>query len=997
MPRILTAESTNNGNVPQDFEVEFMIGYDGEGLPPLDEEDIVAGAVVLGELLPGESGQVTWNWSARKYASYMYGARVTAVDEKIKDLHDNEIWLYGEDALVTRIKIFSDSSESIEPVTFKDGVPWDYQGSGNFWSGNNVTGTEAAGWHRVGKRADTQGFNSVGAWYVGEWTEDEGEEPRYAAGMVSSIESSSVDISDEEEVTLSFMTKFRVEGWSYDNMEVWIKAGGQDWTRIDRYPYKDDEPDTPDFDLKDSTTYRDNNEGWILKEYSIPSLFQQSDFQVRFTFRSDQGAEFEGVYIDDITLHAKTSVENHAPVPRFIAYSQGHEGYSTHYVDDFDYKDSHFAILSESDKERLTHLPTLKGEDAIQGGLDISQGFASVVFDATYAFDPDQDDEVVTYKWEMSDPGTGNVFDTIFTDDPILVYVPESESPDYSDPDGEVRGFVEMPQSGEDYYLVTLFVSDDGTNFYPDAEDSTAEMDEMEVYIGNREPIANFSIFDIGGNKEKLVEVETKDYLGVDTPVYEVYWGDNIKFQSEAEDPENRDKPGKGISNVKWDFLYEGDFNEQPDVSEAESVTLTVGQGDYFIYDTDHCMKEDGIPIFYENGWDLNLPAEYSYLKSIVNNAELPEAGNTKIFLPPPMGDEASELLYPVRFTAVDDQLATSHNVILLRVKPFTRASFYHEVEDEHGNYFTAEATLTWRGDYEEAADSSKNINKDSPVFVYINDTTHPQGLPENGELGIYYEVAVIGTTMQDPTRYGFVDLEVKLPYSADSLEAVGITSVLEQKVKVYYWEQRSYSFEPLATKTEPRGGVYFATATIDDELARNNMPLAPLVYSLYESEADLAPEEPDRAELEVQEIIPSRYPALPGEPVTITVKMRNTGTVHAIEVPFRISVNSVEFYANTVDLYAGAEEPATVTATYSVTSDIQGVALYEVSVLLDPHHEVPEKDRDNNLEEIELYVVQPKETVSSFAASAMVMVTTLVILVSLVTIRERRISKKKR
>ena len=53
----------------------------------------------------------------------------------------------------------------------------------------------------------------------------------------------------------------------------------------------------------------------------------------------------------------------------------------------------------------------------------------------------------------------------------------------------------------------------------------------------------------------------------------------------------------------------------------------------------------------------------------------------------------------------------TNETIVILSVKPFARKTFYHHVEDELGNPFTAEASLIWRGDYEDAADSAKKIS----------------------------------------------------------------------------------------------------------------------------------------------------------------------------------------------------------------------------------------------------------------------------------------------
>jgi len=215
------------------------------------------------------------------------------------------------------------------------------------------------------------------------------------------------------------------------------------------------------------------------------------------------------------------------------------------------------------------------------------------------------------------------------------------------------------------------------------------------------------------------------------------------------------------------------------------------------------------------------------------------------------------------------------------------------------------------------------------------------------------------------------------------------MVSVLEQRVKVFAWEELSYSFLPLDdTKVRPQGGVYYAEAVVDDDMTRQNMPVAPLVYTLYD--------DVDRAELAVEDIVFSRLPALPGEPVHITAHLRNTGVVHAHDVQVRFSVNSIEFYIDTVDLLAGAEDATVVTATYNVADDTTGVALYRVGVLVDPHGYVVEDDETDNLYEEEMYVVRPTITVSSFATTTAIVAVTMVMVAALVVIRERKYRKKR-
>jgi len=938
-PRIITAEVTNNGNVPQDFFVTFTVRYDDT--TALDNE-LVEQETIVGNLLPGESGQVTWNWTARKYATYMLEGAITlpeGEDEYFQD--DNNMSASGDEkSLYTRIKLMSDSGEHEDPVNV-DNLPWDYETKGAFWnSPDNKTGHDgAAGWHRVYDRVNPRGFNSGGAWYVGRWPQE-----RYVPNMDVRLTSSAINLGANEDVTLSFMTKFYVEGWNYDNLYVYVRSQNfNDWHQLDKIPHKYHQTDNPRFDLKDSSTYSDNDEGWILKDYTIDDKYVENGFQLQFRFVSDSGTEYDGLYLDDITLHARESAENHKPIARFRASSQGSEASSWGYVMDPDYADRHFISLPHAQQELLTHLPS-------EGGIDISSGAATVVFDASYAYDPDRYDDDLIFHWDF---GTGEA--PVETTQPIYVY----------------EGYDAVPDDGSDYYTVTLEVEDESG--------AISDHDTMKVYIGNQEPYANFTIIDIGGTRSKLVPVG-KDADQHD--IYEIFWGDTLKFQSEAEDPENRDQPGRGISLEKWDFEYTGEFDETYNLSGASFVEVTVGQNDHFVYNPNTYLTEDGLPVLYESGWDKDLPMEYAYLREIVTGKLQSRA---RIFLPPPpIGTpDAPEFIdYTMRFVAVDDQGAKGENVIVLRVKPFAQRTFYQAVEDEMGNIFDAQATLTWRGNYEEAASKASSINAQTPVFVFINGTTHPQGLKEDGELGIYYNVDVVGTHMQDPTEFGFCNITVGLPYSGESLDEVGIVDELKERVKVYYWEERSFSFLALDdTKTEPKMGVFYATATIDDDLTKDHMPIAPLVYTLHD---DI-----DKAELKVEDIAFSRTPALPGNKILITATLANTGVVHAYDVPVRFTVNTLQILLDSVDLPAG--ERVKISAYYNISEDIVATTLLQVSVLVDPHNEVSETNENNNLGEAELYVVKGAVSVSSFATTVVIVGTTLVICAAMVAMRERR------
>ena len=132
---------------------------------------------------------------------------------------------------------------------------------------------------------------------------------------------------------------------------------------------------------------------------------------------------------------------------------------------------------------------------------------------------------------------------------------------------------------------------------------------------------------------------------------------------------------------------------------------MTVGQEGNFVYDGEHYLKDKGgFTIYYGTDWDSELPREYRYLREILGAGNI--SNGMRIYLPPPAAASGTPVFYdyPMRFLVNDTDGDVGEKNVILRVLPFAKRTFVHDVEDVYGNPMEARATLTWRGHFDEAA-----------------------------------------------------------------------------------------------------------------------------------------------------------------------------------------------------------------------------------------------------------------------------------------------------
>jgi hypothetical protein len=91
-----------------------------------------------------------------------------------------------------------------------------------------------------------------------------------------------LDLSGTAGVTLSFWHRYAIEsGWDYGRVE-WSADGGQSW--------------------HEEATYTGTQSTWTRVRLSLPGLDDAADARVRFRYTSDSNTNYDGWYIDDITL-----------------------------------------------------------------------------------------------------------------------------------------------------------------------------------------------------------------------------------------------------------------------------------------------------------------------------------------------------------------------------------------------------------------------------------------------------------------------------------------------------------------------------------------------------------------------------------------------------------------------------------------------------------------------------------------------------------------------
>ncbi len=510
-PRKVTVELTNWGNWDEEnLKVTFIArdNPNGDYYEEIHEETGIS-------LLAGDTDTVSWDWKADKYAEYDIFATVELYDEITEEYytddedptskdHQNEYSVLGK--AITVKKILS--------VTV-DGTPeYDGEEMPNFWSeaDSDISSNDnVMGWHID----DEVGHNSETSWYASVPADQ-----RYENLADVSLESTAIDLSEKYGSILRFYTKFNMEGGIYDNAYVYMRDNSDsDWQLVEKYPQN--QPQS-------SEEWQTQVNGWILFEYDLDDIFdtlEMTEFQIRFSFKSDQDLQFKGVWIDDLSIYA-ASTENSAPFARFTGIWDSAKGVETAYSTSIiENPPNIFDGLGLTMDDNYLPRPQL-GQ---QGGVDFDEVIA---FDAMTTIDPDLENvfEDLEFEWEFGD---GSTFSDDGEDGAVTTHSYSADFLDFAEYD---------PEAEKKYFPVTLTVSD---------LSGAEATDSIRVYVGNEPPKANFNIYSgddvytvyFNAEGKMVVDDVTNPDLKPDNSIIDVFYGDTIDVSEAAVDSEGAINP----------------------------------------------------------------------------------------------------------------------------------------------------------------------------------------------------------------------------------------------------------------------------------------------------------------------------------------------------------------------------------------------------------------------------------------------------------------------
>ena len=562
--RQITTEIKNVGNtmLENNVEVSFTANFNG------DEVDSYKTTVSLER---NEVKQVTWDWQSFKYGEYEIEVTVDILGETDNNMLDNEAML---DGIITVETIFSDTREEGESPYYLDHTTgefkiWDHHSQGPFWSGDNVSNPNLAGWHM-----DDSGHFSRTSWYGGIPAKG-----RYGNNMEAIIVSEALNLEGYTDVHLSFFTKYVIEGRQYDYVKVFITNDIDDedsWYELLKFPENDQS--------HDSSRELGNEYGWLHKDEMIPAEFIDDTFYMRILMKTDNGITYRGVWIDDITLFG-TTTGNHPPVSRFSASIEDENASFSRNV----IMNPTMDLLHIKGNYAFNNLPRPIGDK--QGGIQLG---AEISFEADMSFDPDAGDDDISYQWDFGNGETANG-----------KRVTHSYSGD-------------LPLEG--YFIVTLKTSDDHGSYTTDS---------LLVWIGNKAPDADYIVTPYFDSTTAIDDSND----GVENGFIDVFYGDRVIFQQKSTDPENdflsfswvfyctsskvsTEATGDTVSGVVGkDFLYEQLEGSEP-IVPVSTVTYEVT-----IYVT------DGVSVS-EKAYTIQVHpyATADFIKSVNMGATLLEA-----------------------------------------------------------------------------------------------------------------------------------------------------------------------------------------------------------------------------------------------------------------------------------------------------------------------------------------------------------------------------------
>ena len=130
------------------------------------------------------------------------------------------------------------------------------------------------------------------AWYLGNT-----ETGAYSASLNDSLETPSIDLGDGSEKYVAAMVWFGIDGPN-DVAILEINISGE-WKTVMTFP-EDDGDYSQDYDDADEN-------GWLYIEADV-SEYEGDDASFRFRFESDTFTQYDGLYVDDLTLYSLPAI-----------------------------------------------------------------------------------------------------------------------------------------------------------------------------------------------------------------------------------------------------------------------------------------------------------------------------------------------------------------------------------------------------------------------------------------------------------------------------------------------------------------------------------------------------------------------------------------------------------------------------------------------------------------------------------------------------------------
>ncbi len=366
---------------------------------------------------------------------------------------------------------------------------------------------------------------------------------------------------------------------------------------------------------------------------------------------------------------------------------------------------------------------------------------------------------------------------------------------------------------------------------------------------GNDDPVVEFDLIDV-----PMARAINEDGYA------EVFYNDQIRV-----DPDVYDPNGDDIVEYEWIFEVNGSGPQTND--DREDFIFNVGHEHLYPF------EDGGEPV---PPWPNSAPEDYI-----------------------------------VTLRAHDDEGGVGEYSMDVVVHPYAQNEWVRHVKFGP-TLLDVWVELLWRGFVDEAAPSESHISEDRPVFVFVEESENPiPDLFTSGGLGKVFDIYNWGCYLQDGSE-GFIEAEIKMPFLTSSIENYGHSIMLQEEIKLEYYDEIEQQFLPVPDSyVISEGGYKYAVGSVD-----HFSLFAAVIDVIYnESHPDYLNYLPD---LSVQDITFSRAPVLEGQELEIRADIRNTGMTHGRNVTVDFYDNDVHIGNTTVEVVEAGEAPITVTQIFS-------------------------------------------------------------------------------